>query len=45
MHVEWKARRRLSLCLVEAMKDIFARCSKKMAVKVCTNYNPMFIPI
>jgi hypothetical protein len=27
------------------MKDIFARCSKKIAVQVCTSYNNVFMSV
>jgi hypothetical protein len=30
---------------IEAMKDVFARCSKKMAVQVCKSHNPAFLPV
>ncbi len=29
---------------IEAMKDIFARCSKKMAIQVCTSFDYTMMP-
>jgi hypothetical protein len=45
MHVEWKAEGGSVESLIKAVKDVFARCSKKIAVHVCTNHNHVFIPI
>jgi hypothetical protein len=43
MHLERETSRRLSVSLDRAMKDVFARCSKKMAVQVCSNYNHVLL--
>ncbi len=40
-----RTNRRLSLSLDQGHEGWFARCFKKIAVQVCTNYNYVFFPI
>jgi hypothetical protein len=46
MHVESKARRRLSVSLDRGHEGhIREGCFKKMAIQVCTNHDHVFIPV
>jgi hypothetical protein len=43
IHWRRRANRKLSIAWIKAMKVVFARCSKKIVVQVCTNYNNVFL--